>query len=479
MGKGKLNYLSVYVKVLGIFVAFLLIFYWAAGVQLFYRTSVCNRDDNYGNCITEELRDGVWVDQYFDVQADKLESVGILLSSNGKEITSDVYVTLNDTTTDTLLGEKVIAASEIGVNEYHYLDFVDGITGLRGHRLKLTYYSDKGVEGHSATGVYDNSIIMEKEELFVSGIPIAGTLSYSIQGMDDVWTGRAYPFLALGLILIVTVLYVVCAYRYEHGKREFVFETFFVLKKYEFLIKQIVNRDFKVKYKRSILGMLWSLLNPLLTMMVQYVVFSQLFRGNIENFPVYLLSGTVIFGFFTEAVGLALMSIVGNAALITKVYVPKYIYPVTKVLSSLINLLISMVPLLIAMLITGVKITKAFLLIPIIVLCVLVFTIGVGMLLSALMVFFRDIQFLWSIISMLWMYITPLFYPETIIPAQYKFLHTWNPMYYYVKSFRMIIMEGVSPEPKMYMLCAVMAFLSLVLGAFVFKKTQDKFALNI
>ena len=252
MGKGKLNYLSVYVKVLGIFVAFLLIFYWAAGVQLFYRTSVCNRDDNYGNCITEELRDGVWVDQYFDVQADKLESVGILLSSNGKEITSDVYVTLNDTTTDTLLGEKVIAASEIGVNEYHYLDFVDGITGLRGHRLKLTYYSDKGVEGHSATGVYDNSIIMEKEELFVSGIPIAGTLSYSIQGMDDVWTGRAYPFLALGLILIVTVLYVVCAYRYEHGKREFVFETFFVLKKYEFLIKQIVNRDFKVKYKRSI-----------------------------------------------------------------------------------------------------------------------------------------------------------------------------------------------------------------------------------
>lgn len=255
--------------------------------------------------------------------------------------------------------------------------------------------------------------------------------------------------------------------------------TFFLLRRYEFLIKQIVRRDFKVKYKRSVLGMIWSLLNPLLTMVVQYVVFSKLFRANIENYPVYLLSGTVVFSFFTESAGLALTSIIANAALITKVYVPKYIYPVTKVLSSLINLLLSMVPLFFMMMFTGEKVTKAFLLLPLILLCVLVFTIGIGMLLSALMVFFRDMQFLWNIISMLWAYLTPLFYPENIIPEQYKFLHTFNPMYYYVKAFRTIVMDGISPEPKMYALCALMAFLSLAVGATVFKKTQDRFALNI
>ena len=173
------------------------------------------------------------------------------------------------------------------------------------------------------------------------------------------------------------------------------------------------------------------------------------------------------------------MSIIANASLITKVYVPKYIYPVTKVLSSLINLFLSMVPLFFMMMLTGEKVTKAFLLLPLILLCVLAFTIGIGMLLSALMVFFRDMQFLWGIISMLWMYLTPLFYPETIIPEQYRFLHTFNPMYYYVKAFRTIVMEGISPEPKMYALCALMAFLSLAVGGAVFKKTQDRFALNI
>ncbi len=479
MGQKKRDYVAIYARSAAVILLLLLLFYWAAGEQLFYRESAGNRESGYGNCITEELAGGAWLDQYFDVRMDRIESVGVLLTSNGKEIHSDVHILLTDMAGDALLAERVIPADAIAVNEYHYLEFEEGLAGLRGHRLRLSVYSEDGEDGYSAIAVYDNSVFPEGNEFYFNGNAIEGTLSYSIQGLDDVWTGHAYPWLSLCMLLAISAIYWICARRFEAGKQEPVFGTWVILKRYGFLIKQIVRRDFKVKYKRSILGMLWSLLNPLLTMTVQYVIFSQLFRGNIENFPVYLLSGTVIFGFFTESAGMALMSIVSNATLITKVYVPKYIYPVTKVLSALINLFLSMVPLFAMMLATGEEITKAFLLIPLVLLCVLVFTIGVGMLLSALMVFFRDMQFLWSIISMLWMYLTPLFYPENIIPEQYQFLHTFNPMYYYVKAFRTIVMDGVSPEPKMYALCALMAFLALILGAVVFKKTQDKFSLNI
>ncbi len=475
----KLNYFKIYLGAVAVVVALLAIFYWAAGEQLFYRDSAGERQENYGNCVTEELVAGTVVDQYFYVNMDRVENVGVLLTSNGREITSDIIILLKDYDSQVVLSEKIIPASDIGVNQYQYFDLDEGLTGYRGKLLQLSYYSENGQAGQAAYGVYDNMSVIEGEDLFSNGNQIHGMMSYMVEGSDDVWTGHVYPYIALGVVLLFTALYSLCAFRFERGKREFVFETYFVLKRYSFLIEQIVNRDFKVKYKRSVLGMFWSFLNPLLTMVVQYIVFSQLFRADIENFPVYLLSGTVIFSFFTEAAGLALTSIVGNASLITKVYVPKYIYPVTRVLSSMINLLISMIPLACAILITGVRFTKAYLLIPIILICVLLFTIGIGMLLSALMVFFRDVQFLWGIISMLWMYATPLFYPESIIPAQFKILHTLNPMYYYVKAFRTIVMDGKSPEPKMYVLCAVMAFISLAVGALVFKKTQDSFALNI
>lgn len=479
MKKGKLNYIKIYAITLVTLLAVLLVFYWAAGEQLFYRESAGERQETQGNCVTEELLDGRSVEQYFQVNMDRVERIGVLLTSNGRDIISDVLITLVDNTTGNILIEKIIEEDQIGVNHYVYLEFEEGIKGARGHQFKLSYQALNGMEGQTASGVYDNSVFIERGELYINNEKIKGTMSYSIFGSDDVWTGHAYPLWSFYLLFVFTILFCLCAYRFENNKREFVFETYFVIKRYSFLIEQIVNRDFKVKYKRSVLGIMWSFLNPLLTMMVQYIVFSQVFKNDIDNFPVYLMCGTVIFSFFTEAVGLALMSIVGNASLITKVYVPKYIYPVTRVLSSLINLLISMIPLIFAVLITGQQIKKTYLLIPIILLCVLIFTIGVGMLLSALMVFFRDIQFLWGIVSMLWMYATPLFYPESIIPQQFKILLTINPMYYYVKTFRMLVMDGVSPEPKMYVWCAFMALCSVVIGAFVFKKTQDNFVLYL
>ena len=252
-----------------------------------------------------------------------------------------------------------------------------------------------------------------------------------------------------------------------------------IWKKYGFLINQLVERDFKTKYKRSVLGYLWSFLNPLLTMAIQYIVFSTIFRSNIDNFPVYLLSGIIMFNFFTDAVGQGLTAIIDNASLITKVYVPKYIYPVTKVISCSINLAISVIPLLIVTVLTGAKITKAIVLIPYALMCILLFCIGLSLLLCTTMVFFRDTKYLWGIVSLVWMYATPIFYPADILPTQFHFIQALNPMYHYIQFIRTILIQGISPEPQAYLICAAMSLVTCLIGAIVFKKNQDKFVLYI
>ena len=176
---------------------------------------------------------------------------------------------------------------------------------------------------------------------------------------------------------------------------------------------------------------------------------------------------------------MALTSILGNAGLITKVYVPKYIYPLTRVMSSVVNLLISLIPLLIMCIATGVHFEKSAVLAFYFWSCLIVFSLGLGMLLSASMVFFRDTQFLWGVLSMIWMYATPIFYPESILPDNFKIVLKINPLYYFLKSIRMCILDGLSPEPFVYVQCALMALGMLLVGAFVFKKTQDKFVLYL
>ena len=251
------------------------------------------------------------------------------------------------------------------------------------------------------------------------------------------------------------------------------------VQKYRFLIRQLVARDFKTKYKRSVLGVFWSFLNPLLTMCVQYFVFSTLFKSDIENYPTYLIIGTVCFNFFSEACGMALTSILGNAGLITKVYMPKYIYPLTRVMSSVVNLGISLIPLVIVALVTGVEFKKSAVLTFYFLACLILFSLGLGMLLASSMVFFRDTQFLWGVFNMIWMYATPVFYPETILPNEFRIMLDINPIYYFLKSVRMCILDGISPEPVVYVQCLLWALGMLVIGAVVFRKSQDRFVLYL
>lgn len=251
------------------------------------------------------------------------------------------------------------------------------------------------------------------------------------------------------------------------------------LGRYRFLIEQLVRRDFRLKYKRSILGVLWSFLNPLLTMSVQYIVFSALFRFEIENYPVYLLSGIVMFGFFSEASTLTMNSLINSAALIKKVYVPKYIYPLTRIMSSVINLMISMIPLLIGAFILGIRPSLSFFLMIIPIACISVFSLGVGMLLATSMTFFRDTQYLWGVISMIWMYLTPIFYPASILPEKVAWITKINPLYHFIDFMRTCLIEGTSPDAYSYVMCFVGALVALVLGVYVFNKEQDKFILYL
>ena len=176
---------------------------------------------------------------------------------------------------------------------------------------------------------------------------------------------------------------------------------------------------------------------------------------------------------------MTLTSILGNASLITKVYMPKYIYPLTRTMSSAVNLSISLLPLLIVCFATGVTFHKSAALVLYFLICLIIFSLGLGMLLATSMVFFRDTQFLWSVLNMMWMYATPVFYPETILPDNFRIVLQVNPLYHFLKSARMCILDGLSPEPAVYFQCLMMALGMLLLGAFAFYRKQDKFVLYL
>ncbi|WP_196603705.1 ABC transporter permease [Pectinatus haikarae] len=247
--------------------------------------------------------------------------------------------------------------------------------------------------------------------------------------------------------------------------------------KYKWLLYELVNRDLKIKYRRSILGYLWSLLNPLLMMAILTIVFSSFFRFDIPNYPVYLLCGQLIYGFFSESSNIAMNSVINNSSLIKKVYMPKYIFPVATIVSAFVNYFFSLLALMIVMLVTKVKLTMALFLVPLPLLYILFFSLGIGMLLSTLAVFFRDIVHLYGVLLTGWMYLTPIFYPMSMVPEFVRKIIYLNPLYYFIEIFREIVLYGRIPSLSLHIICIVLMCCSLFLGLYVFKKNQDRFIL--
>lgn len=254
------------------------------------------------------------------------------------------------------------------------------------------------------------------------------------------------------------------------------------IKRYSFLLQQLIIRDFKVKYKRSVLGVVWSLLYPLLMMGVMAVVFSQMFKFKVEgvNYLVYLMTGIVMFNFFSEATNSSLSSIVGNFSLIKKIYMPKYIFPISKCLFSSINFLFTLIPLLLVIIFSGSGDTKCiiniyYLLIPFIFVFFFMFSLGISFFLSGFTVFLRDVMYIYGIVLTIWNYLTPVFYSIEILPSTLKSIMVYNPLFVYIDSVRSIILFSKMPGTQNIILMILYGIIFLVLGALYFKKKQDRF----
>lgn len=250
--------------------------------------------------------------------------------------------------------------------------------------------------------------------------------------------------------------------------------------KYRDLLKLLVNKNIKLKYRRSWLGYVWSVLNPLMIMIVMSVVFSAMFKRNIENFPVYLFCGQLLFNYMSGATTQSIFSITGNAALLKKTYVPKYLFTLARVTSGLVDLFFSLGALVIVMLVTHAKFTWYALLFPFVLLQLYVFCIGLGLFLAQASVFFKDIQFIYNAVTTAWMYITPIFYPLEALPEQLVwFIKHLNPMYFYIGQFRDLVYYGRMPGNEITLAGCCAAVLMMAIGIWSFTRSKDKFILYI
>lgn len=248
-------------------------------------------------------------------------------------------------------------------------------------------------------------------------------------------------------------------------------------KKYSFLLEQLISRDFKVKYKRSVLGVVWSLLYPVLMMAVMAIVFTNVFRFTTPgvNYLVYLQIGLTFFNYFSEASNLSMSSVVANFSLINKVYIPKYIFPLSKCMFVGINFMLTLVPLYAVILLTGTGVNIYHLLLPYAALCLFMFTLGVSFILATISVFLRDMFYIYGIVITILTYMTPIMYDITILDPRLQIVLKLNPLYHIITFARTIILYNQVPSLNAFLICGGSAIIFLIAGIIVFKKNQDKF----
>lgn len=246
------------------------------------------------------------------------------------------------------------------------------------------------------------------------------------------------------------------------------------LLRYRDLVWYLVKRDLKVRYRRSFIGLLWTMLQPLLMMLVFYTVFSSLFRFNISNYPVYALAGILFWNFFQQSIITSMNSLRGNANILHKVPVPKAVFPVATVFSGVINLILALVPLFLILVATGHPMKPALAFLPVSILIATVFTIGAGLLLSPLAVFFSDVVELIGVLLMLLMYMTPIFYPMAIVPDHLRWSVRFNPVRSILEVFRDPIYYGKIPPLGHISLAVTVALTAFLIGALIFRRSTSR-----
>ena len=247
------------------------------------------------------------------------------------------------------------------------------------------------------------------------------------------------------------------------------------LRNNRFLFSCLVKRDFALKYKRTVLGMVWSALSPLFNLLIMWLVMSNFFGSNINHYAIYLFSGQIVYSYFCDATNQGMTSLIDNAGLFTKVCVPKYLFLLSKNVSSLISFVITFVLLLIFSLIDGLPITWEFLLLLYPITMLLIFNVGVGLILSALVVFFRDMQYLWGIFTQLIMWLSTIFYTIDVFPQRVQDLFMLNPVFLFISYFRSIVIDGAIPSNVIHLLIALDTAMVVGVGSWFYKRYNHQF----
>ena len=244
---------------------------------------------------------------------------------------------------------------------------------------------------------------------------------------------------------------------------------------YSDLIYQLVQRDIVARYKRSFLGVAWTLLNPLGMMLVMTIVFSQLFHSVI-GYPTYILTGLIAWTFFSQSTSSSLQQTVWGSALLHRIYVPRTIFVIAAIGTGLVNLILSFIPLVVIMFITAIPLRGSIVFLPVAILLLASFSLGIGLLLSTITMYFPDTAEMYQVVLIAWMYLTPIIYPAEIIPEAYRYwLFHLNPMYYLIQIFRQPLYDGVFPSWPMLAMGAGISFLTLIIGWLVFSSKADEF----
>ena len=247
------------------------------------------------------------------------------------------------------------------------------------------------------------------------------------------------------------------------------------MKRYRFLFEELVKRDFKKKYKRTILGMLWSVLAPLLNVLVLMLVFVNFFGRNQDHFIIYIFCGTMVMSFYTETTQGCMRALMANASIFTKINVPKYLFLLSKAFQAFINFLLTLVVFFAFCVGDGITFGWHMFAMLYPKLWLLILSFGVGMILSAMYVFFRDVEYLYSIFLTLLNYVSAIFYPTTMLPEQWRFLFYCNPVFVYIDYFRTVFIYSEIPSLLIHVLCAAYALVFLGIGCLIYKKCNHEF----
>lgn len=247
------------------------------------------------------------------------------------------------------------------------------------------------------------------------------------------------------------------------------------IKRYQFLFEELVKRDFKRKYKRTVLGVAWSILSPLLMLLVMRLVFTQFFGRDTPYYTTYLFCGNLVFAYFNESTSQGMTSLIGNAGIFTRVNLPKYLFLFSKNVQTLINFGLTLCVFFVFCAFDHIVFTWKIVCLIYPICCLALFNIGVGLILSALFVFFRDIQYLWSIFTQLLMYMSAIFYTIDRYSPMVKKLFLLNPVYLFIRYFRKIVIEATIPTIWFHMLMLADVAIVLGLGCWMYKKYNHRF----